>query len=161
MNMRTDEFLKFYLALIMLEGILGIVHYLFFRPPVSATELTFSPVEIIFGLVGVAAFILSIVAWIRFAKRKYSKFLLITPIVRIFLPIVVGITSAILSVAMFSQLTGELNNSNIQQPPTTEQLNQLNPQIQKLALIPLVQSIVMLGLGVWTLWRWRKLPKQA
>lgn len=150
---KNDEFIKVFLALLILDGVLNLVQaMLSWRGGGFAPTTTFS---IITGILALVVFILAIIVWVRCVKRKYPKFLLWTAISRVFVPIILGgLVGVISMVFVFTTF----RNTPIETNPATPEAvpEEIAEKLKWLTIAPMGNGLVFIVLGALT---WMKIRK--
>lgn len=150
---KNDEFLKIFLALLIADGGVGLIQSVMRWSSRGAAPMT--ALFIVAGILSFAMFVLGIILWVRSVKRKYPKFIMWTAITRIFLPIVVGIIGAAIGLIL---TFGTLNEAAIQAPSQDFAMPaELVDQLNWLVLLPAINGLVFIGLGISALVKIRKL----
>lgn len=148
---KNDEFLKVFLAMLIADGVLGLVQTGVGWSTAGMGSL--NVFSMISGILSFAVFILAITSWVRCVKRKYPKFILWTSIARVFVPLVLGILTFAISAAF-------LFNTFQADPTIFQTTGELPSEIAKnlrwLTLLSLINSLLFIGLGVTALLKIRK-----
>lgn len=153
-SLKNDEFLKVFLALLIADGVLKLVDVGITLSAGFVNKTT--ALGVITSLLSVVVLVMAVIMWVRSVKRKYPKFILWTSILRVFVPLVLGIFGAVIGAMLIFSTFSQLELNSNQQPLPDRIPAEMISQLQWLMIIPLVNGALFTGLGIFALVKLRQ-----
>ena len=151
-----DEFLKVYYVILIVNAVISIAQVAIYGKEMMTLQTEPTSGVVIMGaiasILGFILFVLSIVALVRFLKRKYDKKLIIVPIIYIVAPIVLSVVGIVLSITSFGKYMKSGAEFDPQTGPSPEQFQEMMPSAMNyMPYISAGVELIVLVLAVYIL----------
>lgn len=152
---KTDQLFKVFIIILLADGVLKLLDVLItYHSPVF-DQIRVVPATVA-NLLSIVGLIMAITLWIRSKKRNYPKFMLWVSIVRVFIPLFLGVLAGAFMFSLLFQAVIQTSHNSNQQLADQIQMAFTNSS-PWLVAIPALNGLLFIGLGVYSLLKFRKL----
>lgn len=144
-----DSFVKVYLSFAIISSALSICIGLFGSTVQEPTWLVLNVIGGIAGLIGIATFVMSIVAWVQWHKRAYPKVAVMFAMTHTILPVVFAAIGIIMSVMWFAKNAASFENL---EPGETPDLTSMGEMPILFSVMNWVSIAVAIGFIAWAIY---------
>lgn len=144
-----DSFVKVYLSFVIIAGLLSIIMGIAAGPSPESNSLVLTVLGGISGLIGLATFVMSIIAWVQWHKRKYPKAARMLAITHTILPLVFTTVGMILSALWFMKNAAQFEHLEPGQTPNMAALGDVPPFFTALNWVSMLISAVYIGWAIY------------